>query len=132
MPLSIQSPRKARRSSRSFTHDPKGFKDGYATEDHRTGTFPITMELPICSNSADITTRPFMAFCTSFRVVSTISISLLNLISSCVSTVFMDSSYLNHQEEEGDDEEGEVEDEEEQENRKSYQFVKPEDARDKE
>ena len=57
------------------------------------GTLPITMELPICSSSIDMSTSPLMAFCTSCSVIVTSSISRLNRINSCVSTVFIDSSY---------------------------------------
>lgn len=93
-PRCTQSPKKAKRSKRSLTHAPNGFKEGYATEDHTRGTLPFTIESPMSSNSADITTNPFMAFWTSARVFSITSTSLLKRINSCVSTVFILSSYL--------------------------------------
>ena len=92
IPLFIHELKKDSLSSRSFTHEPSGFRDGYATAAHSPGTFPITMELPICSSSADISTSPLIAFCTSLSEEVTCATKRLNRINSCVSTVFMDSS----------------------------------------
>ena len=33
----------------ALTHDPSGFRDGYATAFHISGTPPVTMELPTCT-----------------------------------------------------------------------------------
>ena len=41
---------------------------GYYTAAQMAGTWPFTMEFPIFSRSALMTTKPFSAFCTSFSV----------------------------------------------------------------
>lgn len=56
-------------------------------------TFPTTIEFPICSSSLLITTSPLMALITSASVLEIIFASPLKRMSSCVKTVFMDSSY---------------------------------------
>ena len=92
LPLSIQDCRKERRSTRSVTHDPSGFTDGYATAFHMSGTLPCTMEFPSASRSALMTVRPRIARPISFSVRFTVATRPLNRRHSCVSTVFRDSS----------------------------------------
>ena len=78
------------RSSRSNTHDDRGFSDGYALLAHASGTWLSKIESVTASSSSVITTRPLSALSDSCRVLRITTMRLLYLMHSCVSTVFMD------------------------------------------
>jgi len=81
-------------STKSLIHDPNGFKDGYATLAHVSGTKLSYILLNTSSKSELISTSPSIAFPSYINELVTTFNSLLNLINSYYSTVFIDSSYL--------------------------------------
>jgi hypothetical protein len=79
---------------KSIIHEPRGFKDGYATLDHDSGTLLSNIFLRTSSRSLDIDTNPSIAFARLSSDLLIVMIILLYLISSYYKTVFIDYSYL--------------------------------------
>mmetsp|Transcript_53885 Transcript_53885/g.129831 ORF Transcript_53885/g.129831 Transcript_53885/m.129831 type:complete len:261 (-) Transcript_53885:861-1643(-) len=72
----------ARRAYRSSTHGVNGLSDGYAAFSHRSGTIWKRKHWCIASSSADMTTRPLMAF---FSMASDDLITLTSLLKRTIS-----------------------------------------------
>lgn len=74
-------------------YDPRGLREGYDFEAHMAGSLPTSMLLNTSSSSVDMTTNPLMAFCKLVSDWRTTLVNRLKRMSSCLSTVFMDSLY---------------------------------------
>ena len=57
--------RNFKRVKKSRMYEPNGFNDGYDFFFHVAGIFDFNIDINTSSNSADMTTRPLIAFCTS-------------------------------------------------------------------
>lgn len=67
-------------SQKSIIQDPRGFKEGYETLCHISGTLLSNTQLKTISKSEDMTSNPSIAFPTFVREFLTVFSNLLNLM----------------------------------------------------